>query len=52
MEMQAQRDMTEHARRLMAFKHATERTTWVLQPNGEWWLVPVLDGSSSSSFPS
>lgn len=48
-EMIAQHDMQEHARRLNAFKRATERTVWQEQPNGEWWLVPVIDGASSSS---
>jgi hypothetical protein len=47
-ELAAALDYTEHAKRLATFKAATDGKVWRYQEDrGEWWLVPVYDGTVS-----
>ena len=39
-------DMKEHARRLSLFHEKTANKVWREQPNGEWHLVDLFDGST------
>ena len=42
----AQTDMQIRGARLARFVAACEGKVWQAQENGEWWLVPVIDGTT------
>lgn len=48
-EMDAVTNYETRAKRLAAFKAATDGKVWRKQRNGEWWLVRVLDGTKRSA---